>query len=108
MADCLSVARAQLMQCLRQQKGLLMQQKLEMPGEEDFGRLIESNAYYVDRTKHLRPLLTKIGNVSFFTRPRRFGKTLTMTMLRDFLQFDFKKPFLPLETPPCVHCMYFV
>ncbi len=67
-----------------------MRQKLAMPGEEDFGRLIESNAYYVDKTRFLRPLLTKSGNVSLFTRPRRFGKTLTMTMLRDFLQVDFQ------------------
>ena len=51
-----------------------MRQKLAMPGEEDFGRLIESNAYYVDKTWFLRPLLTKTGNASIFTRPRRLGK----------------------------------
>lgn len=69
-----------------------MRQNLEMPGEEDFGRLIESGTYYVDKTKFLRALLTRTGNVSLFTRPRRFGKTLTMTMLRDFLQVDFQNP----------------
>lgn len=64
----------------------------ETAGEEEFNVLIESNGYYVDKTMYLRPLLTRNGRVSLFTRPRRFGKTLTMTMLRDFLQLDTKEP----------------
>ena len=61
-------------------------------GTEDFSSFIASKSYYVDKTKFLRPLLTRTGVVALFTRPRRFGKTLTMTMLRDFLKVDRENP----------------
>ena len=61
-------------------------------GTEDFSSFIASNGYYVDKTRFLRPLLTRTGVVALFTRPRRFGKTLTMTMLRDFLKVDRENP----------------
>ncbi|MDD7021186.1 MAG: AAA family ATPase, partial [Aeromonadales bacterium] len=61
-------------------------------GTEDFSSFIASNSYYVDKTRFLRPLLTRTGVVALFTRPRRFGKTLTMTMLRDFLKVDRENP----------------
>ena len=61
-------------------------------GSEDFSSFIASKSYYVDKTRFLRPLLTKTGTVALFTRPRRFGKTLAMTMLRDFLKIDRESP----------------
>ena len=67
-------------------------QKRTKAGTEDFERLISSNGYYVDKTRFLRPLLEDTGDVALFTRPRRFGKTLTMTMLRDFLKVDRENP----------------
>ena len=70
----------------------MQEQKRIKAGTEDFERLISSNGYYVDKTRFLRPLLEDTGDVALFTRPRRFGKTLTMTMLRDFLKVDREKP----------------
>ena len=69
-----------------------MQEKKTRAGTEDFEKLISSNGYYVDKTRFLRPLLEDTGDVALFTRPRRFGKTLTMTMLRDFLKVDRENP----------------
>ena len=69
-----------------------MQEKKTRAGTEDFEKLISSNSYYVDKTRFLRPLLTRTGVVALFTRPHRFGKTLTMTMLRDFLKVDRENP----------------
>ena len=69
-----------------------MQEKKTRAGTEDFEKLISSNGYYVDKTRFLRPLLEDTGDVALFTRPRRFGKTLTMTMLRDFLKIDRENP----------------
>ena len=70
----------------------MQEQKRIKAGTEDFERLISSNGYYVDKTRFLRPLLEDTGDVALFTRPRRFGKTLTMTMLRDFLKIDRENP----------------
>lgn len=62
-------------------------------GKELFSRFIESNELYVDKTMFLRKILVDSGSdTMLFTRPRRFGKTLAMTMLMEFLQLDFKKP----------------
>ena len=69
-----------------------MQEKKTRAGTEDFEKLISSNGYYVDKTRFLRPLLEDTGDVALFTRSRRFGKTLTMTMLRDFLKVDRENP----------------
>ena len=55
-------------------------------GAEFFRELREDNCYYVDKTGFIEELLSENpSKVSLFTRPRRFGKTLMMTMLRDFL-----------------------
>ena len=59
-------------------------------GGEFFRRIREDNCYYIDKTSFLEELLSsKPPMVSLFTRPRRFGKTLMMTMLRDF--FDVRQ-----------------
>lgn len=40
--------------------------------------------YYIDKTKLIEQLLQNLGKVNLFTRPRRFGKTLCMSMIRSF------------------------
>ena len=54
-------------------------------GGEFFDRLRENNCYYVDKTELLYELVHETANkVTLFTRPRRFGKTLTMSMMESF------------------------
>ena len=61
--------------------------KKELPiGIEDFKVLIDNNYYFVDKTLFLRDLMHRFGKVSLFTRPRRFGKTLNMSMIRYFFE----------------------
>lgn len=55
-------------------------------GVDDFEKLIRNAYYYVDKTLFIRELLDKKGDVSLFTRPRRFGKTLTLSMLKCFFE----------------------
>ena len=53
---------------------------------DSFRDLRENNAYYIDKTEIIREyLVSRFDKAVMFTRPRRFGKTLTMTMFRDFL-----------------------
>ena len=53
---------------------------------DSFRELRESHAYYVDKTEVIEEyLIRRFDKVVMSTRPRRFGKTLTMTMFRDFL-----------------------
>ena len=53
-------------------------------GIEDFSKLKSRNYYYVDKTLFLKDLLDNLGEVSLFSRPRRFGKTLTLNMIKRF------------------------
>jgi len=55
-------------------------------GIDDFGKLIRGNYYYADKTWMIKELLDKKNEVNLFTRPRRFGKTLNMSMLRCFFE----------------------
>lgn len=55
-------------------------------GVESFEKLIENGCYYVDKTLFIKDLLDLGGEVNLFTRPRRFGKTLNMSMLRCFFE----------------------
>ncbi len=62
-------------------------------GMEDFAALIESNGFYVDKTRFLPMVMTQTDNdIVLFTRPRRFGKTMIMTMFQEFLQLDYNDP----------------
>ena len=65
--------------------------KLVPVGIEDFDMLIKDNYYYIDKTGLIKELLTTGGAVSLFTRPRRFGKTLNMSMLKCFFSVDGDK-----------------
>lgn len=55
-------------------------------GIDDFKKLITGNYYYVDKTDFIKELLDMKGEVNLFTRPRYFGKSLTMSMLRYFFE----------------------
>ncbi len=55
-------------------------------GVENFKDIITSDYYYTDKTLLIRDLLDSGAKVSLFTRPRRFGKTLNMSMLRYFFE----------------------
>ena len=57
-------------------------------GVDDFKKLIENNAYYIDKTKFIADILNDAAEVKLFTRPRRFGKTLNMSTLKYF--FDIQ------------------
>ena len=64
-----------------------MGRKIKLPvGIEDFKEIRQEEFYYIDKTKLLEQLLEKWGKVNLFTRPRRFGKTLNMSMLRYFFE----------------------
>ena len=57
-------------------------------GIDDFRKIIKEDCYYVDKTKFMGAVLEDASNVKLFTRPRRFGKTLNMSMLKYF--FDVR------------------
>ena len=62
-------------------------------GGEDFAEIINDGAYYVDKTPYLKDLLTTgaIKN-SLFIRPRRFGKTLNLDLIRQFCRLNYQNP----------------
>ncbi len=61
--------------------------KANLPiGIEDYGRIRRDGFYYVDKTRLIQDLLEHISYVNLFTRPRRFGKTLNMSMLKYFFE----------------------
>ena len=62
--------------------------KLIPDGISDFKTLIENNYYYVDKTPFISEVGKNVGKTLLFTRPRRFGKTLNMSMLKYF--FDVR------------------
>ena len=64
-----------------------------LSGEEDFASHILNNGYYVDKTSYLNDLFMNRGDKNtLFTRPRRFGKTLNMSMIKAFCELDYKNP----------------
>ncbi|MDE6518041.1 MAG: AAA family ATPase, partial [Acetatifactor sp.] len=56
-------------------------------GIENFEEIRTEGFYYVDKTGLIRELLDNWGKVNLFTRPRRFGKSLNMSMLRNFFEY---------------------
>ena len=55
-------------------------------GVDNFEDIVQSGYYYVDKTMLIKELLDLKGKVNLFTRPRRFGKTLNLSMLRYFFE----------------------
>ncbi|MGN1139905.1 MAG: AAA family ATPase, partial [Oliverpabstia sp.] len=50
-------------------------------GIQDFGELIRKNCFYIDKTDFIREWWESMDSVTLITRPRRFGKTLNMSMI---------------------------
>ncbi|MCR5235103.1 MAG: ATP-binding protein [Lachnospiraceae bacterium] len=58
-------------------------------GYEDYKKFIDEKMYYVDKTLLVKDLVEKGGSVTLFTRPRRFGKTIALSMLRTFFELEY-------------------
>ncbi|MCR5608310.1 MAG: AAA family ATPase, partial [Lachnospiraceae bacterium] len=58
--------------------------KKNVSNTDSYRKLKENNGYYVDKTLFIKEFLDSGSEITLITRPRRFGKTLNMTMLRDF------------------------
>ena len=66
--------------------------KKKLPiGIENFEEIRTKGFYYVDKTGLIKELLDNWGKVTLFTRPRRFGKSLNMSMLKSFFEPDGRK-----------------
>lgn len=57
-------------------------------GYDNFKQIVSDELFYIDKTWFIKELIDKKGQVNLFTRPRRFGKTLTLSMLRTFFEQD--------------------
>lgn len=69
-----------------------MAENMKLPiGIDDFKKMREENFFYIDKTRLLEQLLDQWAEVNLFTRPRRFGKTLNMSMLRYFFEVGTDK-----------------
>ena len=81
------------MEYVRGWKGVLsVAEKTKLPvGIDSFEKLRREGFYYVDKTKLIEQILTNWGEVNLFTRPRRFGKTLNMSMLCSFFEYGADK-----------------
>ena len=66
-----------------------MKKKLPI-GISDFKKIIDGNYYYFDKTELIKSIIEEPGEVKLFTRPRRFGKTLNMSMIRYFFDIENK------------------
>lgn len=58
-------------------------------GIQDFERIIEQNCFYVDKTSFIKEWWESKDDVTLITRPRRFGKTLNMSMLECFFSVNY-------------------
>lgn len=68
---------------------MVMQKVAKIPiGVEFYKQIVEKNYYYVDKTLLIKDILDRGGSVNLFTRPRRFGKTLALTMLKTFFEME--------------------
>lgn len=69
-----------------------MEMKKKLPiGIEEFEKIREEGFYYIDKTGLIKELLYNWGEVNLFTRPRRFGKSLNMSMLKCFFEIGGKR-----------------
>lgn len=69
-----------------------MSEKKKLPiGIDIFEKLDREEFYYVDKTKMIEDLLNNRGEVNLFTRPRRFGKSLNMNMLKSFFEIGCQR-----------------
>ncbi|MCD7862532.1 MAG: ATP-binding protein [Lachnospiraceae bacterium] len=68
-----------------------MEKRRPPVGIDSFEQLREADFYYIDKTGLIRELLSNWGAVNLFTRPRRFGKSLNMSMLKSFFEIGTDK-----------------
>lgn len=68
-----------------------MERKMLPVGIESFEEIRTDGFYYIDKTEMIQDLLSKRGKVNLFTRPRRFGKSLNMSMLKYFFEYGCDK-----------------
>ncbi len=73
--------------CGRQRGGIGLRKKFPI-GIDGFEKIRTNDFYYVDKTLFIRELLHNWGEVNLFTRPRRFGKSLNLSMLKSFFEID--------------------
>lgn len=70
-----------------------MKKKLPI-GIDNFEKIQENDYYYVDKTGMIKDLIMSGAEVTLFTRPRRFGKSLNMSMLKSFFSIDVPEEYL--------------
>lgn len=86
-------------------------EKKKLPvGVEFFEEIVRGNFYYADKTGMIAELLNSGGKVNLFTRPRRFGKSLNMSMIKSFFETGcdrqlFQKMKIAEETEICENYM---
>ena len=73
-----------------------MQEKKLPIGIDDFEKLINWRFFYEDKTLMIKDLISSLSKVNLFTRPRRFGKSLNLSMLFQF--FDIDSELLPFKS----------
>ena len=66
-------------------------------GVEDYKRIVDKSYYYIDKTLLIRELLDNGGTVSLFTRPRRFGKTLALSIVKTFFEAEIDAKGNPID-----------
>ncbi len=76
--------RSDVVSCERQEVELL--EKMIPIGIESYKKMVDEDYYYVDKTLLIKEIVDSGTQVNLFTRPRRFGKTLAMSMLRTFFE----------------------
>ena len=80
---------------------------LKLPvGIDSFEKIRRNGFYYIDKTNLIEQILMNWGEVTLFTRPRRFGKTLNMSMLKSFFEIGADAALfegLYIATMRCVH-----
>ena len=57
-----------------------------------FSDFIENDCYYVDKTQYIKTIMKDGSATMLFTRPRRFGKSITLSMLQSFLEMNYENP----------------
>ena len=59
---------------------------------QSFSDFKEKDYYYIDKTSYIKDILLNCGTIVLFTRPRRFGKSITLSMLQSFLELNYENP----------------
>ena len=79
-----------------------MNKRKKLPiGIESVEEMRKEDFYYVDKTRWIEQLLAQWGKVNLFTRPRRFGKSLNMSMLQSFFEIGCKQELYEMLSRGC-------